>query len=239
MPMLNVLNITSTLSIDVVRKNIKNIHLAVYPPSGRVRIAVPLSTKDETIRLFAISKLSWIKRQQRQFLAQERLSLREYKQRESHYFLGIRYLLYIVENNDKSGIEITNKKHLTIFTKPNTSSKKLNSMLNDWYRDQLSNMIPPIIEKWENIIQVKANKWSIRQMKTKWGSCNSDNGNILLNLELAKKPIQCLEYIIVHELIHLIERKHNDNFFALLDKHLPQWKTYKNELNRLPISFTF
>lgn len=231
-----VLNITSQLSIDVVRKDIKNMHLAVYPPTGRVRIAAPLRINDEAVRLFAISKIGWIRKQQRNFLAQDRQPARQYKERESHYFLGKRYLLRIIEQEASPKVIIKTKTYIDLFVKPNTTAEQREKILNEWYRKELKTLIPPIIAKWEKQINVTVEDWQVKQMKTKWGTCNIEKERIWINLELAKKPVQCLEYIVLHEMIHLLERHHNDYFRSLLDKFLPQWKFYKEELNRLPVS---
>jgi len=224
------------LVIDVVRKDIKNIHLAVYPPTGRVRIAAPLTMNEDAIRLFAISKLAWIKRNQRKFENQERIPQREYKQRESHYFQGKRYLLNIVETDQSPKVVLKNKKFIELHIKPNTPTAKRHEILTEWYRSELKKYIPPLIEKWEKILNVKVNEWHVKQMKTKWGSCNIEKKRIWLNLELAKKPEHCLEYIIVHEMVHLLERHHNDRFLYLMNTYLPNWRQLKDELNKLPVS---
>lgn len=226
----------NNFTIDVVRKDIKNMHLAVYPPTGRVRIAAPLRINDEAVKLFAISKIAWIRKNQRNFNSQERETRREFIERESHYFRGKRYLLRIIELNDVPKVELKTKTYLDLYVRPNTSTKQRASIINEWYRQELKKVIPELIIKWENKIGVTINDWQVKQMKTKWGTCNIEAKRIWLNLELAKKPIHCIEYIIAHELIHLIERHHNDNFLALMNKHLPQWKLYKTELNRLPVS---
>ncbi|GAB4020513.1 SprT family zinc-dependent metalloprotease [Spirosoma migulaei] len=226
----------SNIDIDVVRKKIKNIHLAVYPPTGRVRIAAPLTVDDDAIRLFIISKLSWIKRNQRKFEAQERISKREYKQRESHYFKGRRYLLNIIETKGKQRVEIKNKKLLNLYERQNTSTMKRHEILTEWYRDELKKQIPSIIHKWEKVLNVNVAEWQVKQMKTKWGSCTIEKKRIWINLELAKKPEQCLEYIIVHEMVHLLERLHNERFLYFMETYLPSWKQFKTELNRLPVS---
>ncbi len=228
--------IVSKVKIDVIRKDIKNIHLAVYPPYGRVRIAVPLKVNDDTIRLFAISKLGWIKRNQEKFQNQKRISQREYKQRESHYFQGKRYLLKVIESDTSPNIVLKHKKFIELYIKPNTSTNKRHELMTEWYRIQLKKIIPDIIHKWETILKVKINDWQVKQMKTKWGSCNIERKRIWVNLELAKKPEQCLEYIIVHEMIHLLERHHNDKFLYYMDKYLPNWRQLKKELNKLPVS---
>jgi len=228
--------IISNIKIDIVRKDIKNIHLAVYPPTGRVRIAAPLRVNEDAIRLFAISKLGWIKRNQRKFEAQVRIPQREYKQRESHYFQGRRYLMTIVETEGTPKVVLKNKKFIELHVKPDTPTIKRHEILTEWYRVELKKQIPVIIEKWEKILSVKVGDWQVKQMKTKWGSCNIEKKRIWLNLELAKKPEHCLEYIIFHEMVHLLERHHNDNFLYQMDTHLPNWKQLKTELNKLPVS---
>ena len=226
------------IKIDLVRKNIKNIHLAVYPPNGRVRLAAPLATNDDTIRLFVISKLGWIKRNQRKIEGQERTPPREFKQRESHYFLGKRYLLNIIESNSTPKVVLRSKTFIDLYVKSNTSTEKRNKIMTEWYRLQLKTQITPMIVKWENIIGVTVQDWQVKQMKTKWGACNIDRGRIWLNLELAKKPEECLEYIVVHEMVHLLERNHNERFDFLMSKYLPNWKQLRGELNKLPVSHT-
>lgn len=228
--------IISNIKIDVVRKEIKNIHLAVYPPTGRVRIAAPLRVNEDAIRLFAISKLGWIKRHQRNFEGQERVSPRGYKNRESHYFQGRRYLLNIIEDEKPPKVVLKNKTYIDMYVRPETPVAKRHQIMNEWYRVQLKRQIPELIEKWEKRLNVKVSEGQVKLMKTKWGSCNIEIKRIWLNLELAKKPIQCLEYIIVHEMVHLLERKHNDKFLYYMDTHLPNWKQLKTELNKLPVS---
>lgn len=226
----------SDFSIDVIRKSIKNMHLSVYPPTGRVRIAAPLNIDDEAVKLFAISKLAWIKKNQRKFEMQDRQMPRVFEQRESHYFEGKRYLLRVTEQNATPRVEIKTKTYIDLFIRPNATVEQRQNCINEWYRKQLKNHIPQLIEKWEPIIGVSVSDWGVKQMKTKWGTCNIEQKRIWINLELAKKPYYCLEYIIVHEMIHLLERHHNVNFLAHLDKYLPKWKLYKDELNRLPVS---
>ncbi len=231
-----VLQISPELSIDVVRKDIKNMHLAVYPPNGRVRVAAPLRIDDEVVRLFAISRLGWIKRQQRKFVAQDRQSPRLYKERESHYFQGKRFLLRVIEVDAPPKVVIKTKTYIDLYVRPGTDTKQRETIVNEWYRAELKKLIPLLIEKWSNQFGVTVNDWQVKHMKTKWGTCNIEKKRIWVNLELAKKPIPCLEYLIVHELVHLIERHHNDRFLTLMEKHMPQWKFYKEELNRLPVS---
>jgi len=226
----------SNITVDVVRKDIKNMHLAVYPPTGRVRIAAPLQVTDDSIRLFAISKLGWIKRNQRKFENQERISPREYKERESHYFQGRRYLLRIKETNGTGYVDLKGKTYLDLYVRKNASFENKQRIITEWHRKELKNMLPELIEHWELKIDVKVDFWGVKQMKTKWGSCGIENKRIWLNLELAKKPIHCLEYILVHEMIHLLERNHNDRFKNHMDNYLPYWKQIKDELNRIPVS---
>jgi len=226
----------SNIKIDVVRKDIKNIHLAVYPPTGRVRIAAPLRVNEEAVRLFAISKLGWIKRQQRNFEGQERTSPREYKNRESHYFQGRRYLLNVLEADAPPKVVLRSKTYIDLYVRPGTPTAKRHEIMNEWYRKELKKMIPELIKKWEKRINLKVDEWQVKLMKTKWGSCNIEKSRIWLNLELAKKPIHCLEYIIVHEMLHLLERHHNEKFLSYLDTYLPNWKKIKAELNKLPVS---
>lgn len=226
----------SNIKIDVVRKFIKNIHLAVYPPMGRVRIAAPLKVNDDAIRFFAISKLGWIKRRQRKFMQQERILPREYKNRESHYFRGRRYLLNVIEVDFPPKVVLRNKSYIDLYIRPETTISKRHEIMNEWYRAQLKKQIPKLIEKWEKLMTIKVNEWQVKQMKTKWGSCNIEKKRIWLNLELAKKPEHCLEYIIVHEMVHLLERPHNDRFLYYLETYLPNWKQLKSELNKFPVS---
>lgn len=226
----------SDISVDVVRKSIKNMHLSVYPPTGRVRIAAPLNMTDDAIKLFAISKISWIKKNQRKFESQERQTPRTYEQRESHYYEGKRYLLRVTEHNAPAKVEIKTKTYIDLYVRPNTTIEQRQNYINEWYRKQLKTQIPQLIIKWEKIIGITVDDWGVKQMKTKWGTCNIEQKRIWINLELAKKPFYCLEYIVVHEMIHLIERHHNANFLAHLEKYMPRWKLYKEELNRLPVS---
>lgn len=223
------------ISIDVFYKDIKNIHLSVHPPSGRVRMSSPKRVSLVSLRVFAISKLSWIKKQQQKLKSQDREAPREFITRESHYYLGKRYLLKVIEHNSPPIVEI---KHDTIelHIKPHTERAKRESKLNEWYRERLKELIPAYVEKWEKIMKVKVEEWSIKRMKTRWGTCNTKARRIWLNLELAKKPVHCLEYIIVHEMVHLLEKKHNARFKELMNLFLPRWREYKNELNIFPVS---
>lgn len=221
-------------SADVVRKNIKNVHLSVYPPDGRVRISAPLHMEFDTIRVFAITKLAWIKSQQRKMLAQERETPREYLDRESHYVWGKRYLLELVEKDASPSIEL---KHSTLVLqlRPDTDEARRQEILDAWYREQIKAAMPELLAKWEPLMGVKAGRVFVQRMKTQWGSCNPEARSLRINTDLAKKPPECLEYIVVHELAHLIEPTHNARFTALMTLFLPQWRHLKDELNRLPV----
>ena len=225
----------ANIPIDVVRKDIKNMHLAVYPPTGRVRLAVPNHTPDSKLRLFAIKKLGWIKKNVKLMENQQRETARRYVDRESHYFMGKRYLLK-VEDSEVKEIELKNK--TLIFRFPNVPNlpkreriSRLELFMRGWYRDKLKDIVPGMIRKWEDQIGVGCNGWATRYMRTKWGSCNSERGTILLNVELAKKPEKCIEYVVLHEMIHLKERKHNLNFIQHLDHYMPGWEYVREELN--------
>jgi len=223
------------ITADVVQKDIKNIHLSVYPPTGRVKIAAPLRMDLDTIRIFAISKLGWIKKQQTKLRNQEREAPREYITRESHYFLGKRYLLKVIQSEGKSSVAIKHDK-LILHVKPATDTDQRQIVMQEWYREQLKALIPTYIAKWEKIMDVHVSEFGIKKMKTKWGTCNREAQRIWINLELAKKPLECLEYIVVHEMVHLLERSHNARFITYMNQFLPEWRHLKEELNRLPVS---
>jgi len=223
-----------TITVDVVKKDIKNVHLSVYPPNGKVRIAAPLRMKSETIRVFAVSKLGWIKQQQRKIVEQERESPREYVTRESHYLWGTRYLLRIEERNAAPHVDVR-RNHIVMSIRPATTENRRQEILDEWYRRQLREAAERLIAKWEPVIGVKVGRLFIQHMKTKWGSCSRTAANIRLNTDLAKKPQECLEYLAVHEMVHLIEPTHNSRFIALMDRQMPNWRHYRQMLNRLPV----
>jgi predicted metal-dependent hydrolase len=214
----------SDIQVEVVRKAIKNLHLAVYPPEGRVRVAVPLHVTDENVRLAVISKLGWIKKQKTNFKDQPRQSRREMVSGESHYFMGRRYLLDVVQRYGRHDIAIENNTRMTLYVQTGTSERNKEKVLLEWYRRQLKALIPDLIAKWELVIGVQVSQWGIKKMKTRWGACNIAAKRIWLNLELAKKPPECLTYILVHEMVHFLERHHNDRFKTLMDRFMPQWR---------------
>jgi predicted metal-dependent hydrolase len=224
------------ISVEVVRKAIKNMYLRVYPPTGNVRISVPLRMDMDTIRLFAVSKLGWIRKQQAKLQEQVREAKREYSNRESHYYLGKRYLLNVIENN-ASQIVVLKHDTIELYVRENTPPEKSRVILENWYRQRLKELIPDYIKKWEGLINVKVKEFGIKKMKTRWGTCNIKAGRIWLNLELAKKPIHSLEYIVVHEMMHLLERKHNEIFISYMNKYLPEWRFYKEELTKHPLRY--
>jgi hypothetical protein len=222
------------LTVDVVYKDIKNIHLSVYPPTGRVRIAVPRRMTLPTIRAFAAAKLPWIREQQRKLREQERETTREYLDRESHYVFGKRYLLRVVEENVPASVERKHQ-HLILTVRPGTTEEARQAMLEEWYRNVLKEAGASIIAPWESRLGVKVNRVFVQHMKTKWGSCNHRRGTIRLNTELAKKPVECVEYLVVHEMVHLLEPTHNARFIALMGQFMPRWQHYRQMLNRLPL----
>jgi predicted metal-dependent hydrolase len=226
----------SGIRVEVVRKDIKNLHLGVYPPNGRVRVAAPLVVSDEAVRLAVVDKLGSIRRQQARFADQPRQSKREMVGGESHWFLGRRYRLRVHEQAGPARVALRGVGALDLFVRPETSAEQREAVLARWHRERLRELIPPLLHKWESALGVHVADWGIKRMKTKWGSCNPKARRVWLNLELAKKPIQCLEYIVVHELVHLLERHHDERFTALMDTHLPQWRHSRELLNRAPLA---
>lgn len=221
----------SGMSVEVVRKRIKNLHLGVYPPNGKVRVAAPLALTKDAIRLAVVERIVWIKRQKAKFEAQARQTEREMVTGETHYFQGRRYRLRVIEHTGRCTVMLQNKTTIHLFVRRTTSRARREAILHEWYRQQLKELIPPLVAHWSTKLGVKTPNWGVRKMKTRWGSCNAQERRIWLNLELAKKSVDCLEYIIVHELVHLLERHHNDRFVGLMDKSMPGWRSYQAELN--------
>ena len=219
------------LQVDVIRKDIKNLHLAVYPPEGRIRVAVPLCVSDEAVRLAVISKLGWVRRQRSRFAGQERQSQREFVTGESHDFQGQRYRLNIVLQDGPAKVVLRNNRRIDLCVRPDSDTIRREKIILQWYRQQLKISIPSLIEKWQAVVGVQVATWGVKRMKTHWGTCNVEARRIWLNLELAKKPVQCLEYIIAHEMVHLLERHHGERFAALMDQFMPQWRLYREKLN--------
>ncbi len=228
--------VVNGLVIQIVRKAIKNLHLGVYPPNGRVRVAAPLAVTNNAVRLAVIGKLGWIKRQQARFEAQPRQSEREMVSGESHHFLGRRYRLRVIAHDGVAKVVLRSRSRIELHVRAEATAAQRERVLHRWYRRQLKKLIPPLLEQWQTALGVQAADWRIKRMKTKWGTCTVEARRIWLNLELAKKPVKCLEYLIVHELVHLLERRHNDRFIARMNKHLPQWRLYRAELNSAPLA---
>ena len=222
------------ITVEVLKKDIKNVHLSVYPPFGKVRISAPLDMDIGTIRVFAISKLGWVKQQQKKLREQEREAPREYVDRESHYLLGRRYLLKVVDSEHAASVELRHR-HLVLNIRASADESQRQAVLDHWYRVQLKEAIPGVVGRWEKALEVRVRGIFVQRMKTRWGSCNAASGTIRLNTELVKKPRQCLEYIVVHEMVHLREPTHGRQFVALMDQFMPNWRAYRDELNRLPV----
>lgn len=222
------------MRIEVLRKDIRNLHLSVLPPHGRVRVAAPRQMNLDTIRVFVISKLEWIRRQQRKMDAQQREAPREYLDRESHYVWGRRYLLKRIEEKAAPSVELRHSR-LVLQVRPGTDEARSREILEVWYREQIRVAVPSLIAKWEPVMGVKVGRVFVQRMKTRWGSCNPESRSIRLNTDLAKKPPECLEYIMVHEMAHLLEPTHNPRFRSLMNLFMPQSQHLKDELNRLPV----
>jgi predicted metal-dependent hydrolase len=222
------------LAVQVFRKDIRNIHLSVYPPEGRVVISCPSRHSLEKIRAYALAKLAWIRKQQRRFQAQQRESQRKYIERESHYIWGKRYLMCVATTDTAARVEQSPKK-ITLHVQPGTTQEKREELYEEWMRFKLKSAITPLIAKWQPILGVNVKGFFVQRMKTKWGSCSPIRGTIRLNTELAKKPRQCLEYIVVHEMLHLLEPTHNARFRTLLDRFMPRWTERRKTLNSLPV----
>lgn len=224
------------INIEVVYKEIKNIHLGVYPPDGKVRIAATARSNPETVRVFAISKLAWIKQQRQKFQNQPRETPREYLDRESHYLWGKRYLLKVAYSEDATGIFLRHNKIL-LRVKPGTDQDGKAAIMEEWQRQLLKEAVEPLLEKWQPILGVAVARLYVQRMKTRWGSCNPAAKSIRLNTELVKKPPEYLEYIIVHEMVHLLEPTHNQRFQEAMERFMPGWRHYRDALNQLPIGF--
>jgi predicted metal-dependent hydrolase len=222
------------IAVDVVLKDIKNVHLSVHPPTGRVRISAPARMNPATIRVFAISKLAWIKQQQRKMRAQERETPRDYLDRESHFVWGKRYLLTVVEGDRPHSVELRHSRML-LGVRPGLDEHKRQALVEGWYREQLKKAVPPLIAKWEPLVGVRVTRFFVQRMKTKWGSCSHRARTIRLNTDLARKPRECLEYLVVHEMVHILEPTHNARFVAMMDRLLPPWRFRRQQLNRLPV----
>lgn len=226
----------SGIQVEVTRKPIKNLHLSVHPPQGRVRVSAPQRMDAEAVRLAVVSRLAWIRRHQRTFADQPRQSQREMVSGESHYFMGRRYRLRVLDHGGPNRISRKGNSELILHTRPGTDRDKREQVLNDWYRRHMKSLVPDLVAKWQPVVGVRVADWGIKKMKTRWGSCNIEERRVWLNLELAKKPPHCLEYVLVHEMVHLLERHHNERFKTLMGRFMPQWRMYRDELNQAPLA---
>jgi predicted metal-dependent hydrolase len=221
--------------IEVSRKTVKNVHLSVHPPAGRVTLVAPTETRLEVARAYAISKLGWIRDQREKLLGQARETPRQFVERESHYLWGRRYLLSVVEIDAKPAVTLDHRR-ITLTVRPGSTLAKRENVMQEWHRGLLHEAVPALIQKWEARLGVKVSRYFLQRMKTKWGACNHRAGNIRLNTELVKKPKDLLEYVVLHELLHLIEPTHSERFVALLSEHYPTWREARAELNELPLA---
>lgn len=220
------------LSIQVTKKDVKNVHLSVHPPDGRVTLVAPTATRLEVARAYAISKLGWIREQQRQLQNQARETPRQFIERESHYLWGRRYLMTVRYRDAKPGVTLDHKR-ITLTVRPGSDARRRAEVIHDWHRSLLHEVVPALIRKWEPKLKVEVSHYFLQRMKTKWGSCNYKAGHIRLNTELVKKPKDLLEYVVVHEMVHLLEPTHSDRFLAILGEHYPSWREARAELNEL------
>ncbi len=223
------------ITISVAFKAIKNVHLTVHPPDGQVSLVAPLGTRPEVARAYAITRLSWIRQQQATLGAQARETPRQYVERESHYLWGRRHLLNVVEAEGKAFVTLDHKR-ITLHVRPGSDAAKRAEVLHEWHKRLLHDVVPGLITKWQPRLGVQVSGYFLQRMKTQWGSCNHAAGNIRLNTELVKKPKDLLEYVVVHEMAHLLEPTHSERFAALLDLHYPTWREARAELNELPLA---
>ena len=224
------------ISVEVVRKDIRHLHVGVYPPNGRVRVAAPHRLDDDAVRLAVISRLAWIRRRRGEFEGQERQSRRELVTGESHYFEGRRYRLDVIEHAGPPAVRLLNNRTMQLCVRRGAGRDTREAVLHRWYRHRLRDRLPGLVAKWEPRVGVRVSDVRIRRMKTRWGSCNPGAGRIWLNLELAGKPVTCTEYILVHEMVHFLERRHGERFRALMDGLMPRWRLHREALNRAPLA---
>ncbi len=222
--------------VEVVRKDIKNLHVGVYPPGGRVRVAAPLHLDDDALRMAVISRLGWIRRKQSEFEQQDRQSQREFVSGESHYFEGRRYRLDVIEDEGRPSVHLISNTRMALRVRRGADRDTREAVLHEWYRSQLLGRLPALLQKWEPKVGIQVDEVRIKRMKTRWGTCNSAACRIWLNLELIKKSTPCLEFILVHEMVHLIERSHNEQFRDLMGRLMPQWRASRDHLNRAPLA---
>jgi predicted metal-dependent hydrolase len=223
------------VAIELTRKPVKNVHLAVHPPAGHVTLVAPMDTRVDVARAYAATRLGWIRQQQARFRAQSREAPARFVNRESHYLWGRRHLLTVVERDARPMVAVDHRR-ITLVVRPETSVEKRRQVMHAWHREVLHRAVPQLIAKWERTLGVSVSGYYLQRMKTRWGACNHRAGTIRLNTELVKKPRDLLEYVIVHEMLHLIERTHGPRFVDLLDGFYPTWREARTELNELPLA---
>jgi predicted metal-dependent hydrolase len=226
----------SGLKVDVARKDIRNLHLGVYPPNGRVRVAAPLQVSDDAVRLAVIGKLAWIRRQRQKFAQQPRQTEREAVTGESHYVFGRRYRMSVHEGAARQQVVLRTKTKMELHIRTGATTEQRLRVLDRWYRTQLRQALEPLLHEWQPTVGVTLTFWGVKRMKTKWGTCITQTGRIWFNSELAKKPVRCIEYIVVHELVHLLEPTHSPRFVELMDHFLPDWRSRRDQLNSSPLA---
>jgi predicted metal-dependent hydrolase len=223
-------------AVEVIRKDIKHLHVGVYPPDGRVRVAAPLRLDDDAVRLAVVSRLGWIRRHQAGFRGQPRQSRRELVTGESHHVEGRHYRLDVIEGAGPPAVRVMSSRSIRLQVPRGTERDRREAVLQRWYRTRLRERVGPLVAKWEAKVGVRVAAVRLRRMKTRWGSCNAEACRVWLNLELAKKPPACLEYVLVHEMVHLLERRHTPRFRELMDTLMPTWRLHREELNRAPLA---
>jgi len=223
------------IPITVTLKDVRNVHLSVHPPDGHVTLVAPNSTRLDVARAYAISKLGWIREQQHNLKNQARETVRQFIERESHYLWGRRYLLTVVYRDAKPSVTLDHKR-ITLTVRPGSDVEERAKVFHDWHKSLLHEVVPSLIQKWEAKLGVEVTNYYLQRMKTRWGSCNHQANHIRINTEIVKKPKDLLEYVIVHEMAHLLESTHSDRFVAILSEHYPTWREARAELNELPLS---
>ncbi len=223
------------INIEIEKKNIKNLHLAVYPPDGRVHVSAPASYTDEQIRLFILKKWVWIIQKRKEVRSYTVQDEREYVSGEAHYYKGELYRLKVIRDNSCTFHVDIKGDYINVYVYERTSKESIASVLSNWYKEQLTPTIEQYVSKWEDILDVNTSEWTIQQMQSSWGKCHKDTGKVMFNLQLAKKPLNCIEYVVAHELTHLIEQNHTDKFRTILGTYLPGWQKIKEQLNEFPL----
>lgn len=221
----------SGIEIEVVRKAIKHLRLSVSPPAGRVRVSAPLLVSDTEVRALVVAKLDWIRRHQARLAEQPQPFACAMVSGEQHFFQGQRYPLQVIEAQAPPKVVLNGNAMLALYVRPGSDAARRVAILDDWYRRQLKDLLPELIDRWQAVLGVEVAAWGVRKMKTRWGSCNTWARRIWLNLALAQKPPHCLEYVVVHELVHLLEHNHNVRFRRLMDRFLPHWREHRADLN--------